>query len=341
MKQSKSDDNRWQKLKDIFNEAVELTPEMRLSYLSALRLNENTLYQELAELIEVDAEAEDFLDKPVALEAAAPAPLVGEIVGHYRIVREIERGGMGVVFEAARTDGAFEQRVAVKLVNRHFFTDELIRRFVKERQILARLEHPNIVRLLDGGVSEDRTPYYVMEFVEGVPVDIYCRENNLDTNAKLEIFTQICQAVAYAHRQLVVHRDLKPSNILITKTGEVKLLDFGIAKILDANAEDAQTQTQNAPLTPAYASPEQIKGETITTASDIYSLGVILYELLTEKSPREIYAVSQMEIPRAICEVEPVAPSRSRRWDAETWRRGDTEKNRQIPTDISASPRPN
>lgn len=304
------DDNRWQKLKDIFNEAVELAPDLRSSYLSALRLNDKTLYQELAELIDVDAEAEDFLDKPVSLKSDSLASIVGETVGNYRIVREIERGGMGVVYEAARFDGAFEQRVAVKLVNRHFFSDELILRFVKERQILARLEHPNIVRLLDGGLTEDRTPYFVMEFIEGAPVNVYCRENNLNTNEKLELFLQICSAVAYAHRQLIVHRDLKPSNILITQNGEAKLLDFGIAKILDANA-DAQTQTQNAPLTPAYASPEQIKGETIATASDIYSLGVILYELLTGKSPREIYAVSQMEIPRGICEIEPAAPSRA------------------------------
>ena len=313
MNEAEPDTNRWQRLKDVFNEAVELAPESRLSYLSALRLSDKTLYQELVELIEVDAEAEDFLDQPVALEAdsAALPSLIGETVGNYRIAREIGRGGMGVVFEAARFDGEFEQRVAVKLVNRHFFSDELIRRFKTERQILARLEHLNIVRLLDGGLTGDQTPYYVMEFIEGTPVDVYCREKKLDTNEKLELFLQICSAVAYAHRQLIVHRDLKPSNILITKNGEAKLLDFGIAKILDADAGDAQTQTQNAPFTPAYASPEQIRGEIIATASDVYSLGVILYELLTEKPPREIYAVSQMDIPRGICEIEPVSPSRA------------------------------
>jgi serine/threonine-protein kinase len=258
MYQSELTDNRWRRLKDVFNEAVELAPASRSSYLSALRLNDKTLYQELAELIEVDAKAKDFLDEPVSLETDSfrfPS-LVGETIGHYKIVREIERGGMGVVYEAARVDGSFEQRVAVKLVNRHFFSDELIRRFVKERQILARLEHPNIVRLLDGGLTDDRTPYYVMEFIEGVPMDVYCREQNPNTDERLEIFTQICSAVSYAHRQLIVHRDLKPSNILITKNGEAKLLDFGIAKILDADT-DAQTQTQNPPLTPAYASPNK------------------------------------------------------------------------------------
>ncbi|MDQ3064196.1 MAG: protein kinase [Acidobacteriota bacterium] len=313
MKGADMNTNRWKKLKDVFNEAVELTPESRMGYLSALRLKDKTFYHELAELIEVDAQAENFLDEPVALESDSVAlpSLVGETIGHYRIAREIERGGMGVVFEAARFDGEFEQRVAIKLVNRHLISDELIRRFKTERQILARLVHPNIVRLLDGGLTGDQTPYYVMEFIEGTPVDVYCREKKLNTNQKLEFFLQICSAVAYAHRQLIVHRDLKPSNILITKNGEAKLLDFGIAKILDADAGDAQTPTQNAPFTPAYASPEQIRGEIIATASDVYSLGVILYELLTEKPPREIYAVSQMDIPRGICEIEPVAPSRA------------------------------
>ncbi|MDQ3375065.1 MAG: serine/threonine protein kinase, partial [Acidobacteriota bacterium] len=302
--------NRWRKLKDIFNEAVELAPESRAAYLAALRLDEETLYRELAELIEIDREAEDFLGEPISLESDSfsLSSLVGETVGHYKIVREIQRGGMGAVFEAVRFDGEFEQRVAVKLVNRNFFSDELIKRFKKERQILAKLEHPNIVRLLDGGFTRDKTPYYVMEFIEGTPINVYCRENELDTEQRLNLFLQVCEAVAYAHRQLIVHRDLKPSNILVTKNEQAKLLDFGIAKILEADT-DAQTQTQNAPLTPAYSSPEQIKGETISTASDVYSLGVILYELLTEKSPYEIYGVGRMEILRGICEIEPNPPS--------------------------------
>ncbi|MDQ3711860.1 MAG: protein kinase [Acidobacteriota bacterium] len=309
MDAEKDNQNRWRKLKDVFNEAVELAPESRASYLAALRLNGETLYQELAELIDVDREAEDFLGEPVSLESDAfSSSPIGETVGHYKIVREIERGGMGAVFEAVRFDGEFEQRVAVKLVNRHFFSGELVKRFRKERQILAKLEHPNIVRLLDGGVTEDKTPYYVMEFIEGTPINVYCRENDLDTDRRVELFLQVCEAVAYAHRQLIVHRDLKPSNILVTKNEQAKLLDFGIAKILEADT-DAQTQTQNAPLTPAYASPEQIKGETITTASDVFSLGAILYELLTEKSPYEIYGVGRMEILRGICEIEPKPPS--------------------------------
>lgn len=302
--------NRWQKLKDVFNEVIELAPENRRAYLSELGINEETLSAELAELIDVDREAENFLGEPISLQSDSfsPPSFVGETIGHYRIVREVERGGMGVVFEAARSDGEFKQRVAVKLVNRNFFSDELVKRFRKERQILARLEHPNIVRLLDGGFTRGKTPYYVMEFIEGTPVNVYCRERNLDADQKLNLFLQICEAVAYAHRQLIVHRDLKPSNILVTKNGQIKLLDFGIAKILEADA-DAQTQTQNAPLTPAYSSPEQIKGETITTASDVFSLGAILYELLTERSPYEIYGVGRMEILRGICEIEPKPPS--------------------------------
>jgi len=310
MNTEKDNQNRWRKLKDVFNEAVELTPESRASYLAALRLNEETLYNELAGLIEIDEEAEDFLDEPISLksDSFSPPSFIGETIGNYRIVREVERGGMGAVFEAVRSDGEFEQRVAVKLVNRNFFSDELVKRFKKERQILARLEHPNIIRLLDGGFTRDKTPYYVMEFIEGTPINVYCRENNLDTNRKLNLFLQICEAVAYAHRQFIVHRDLKPSNILVTKNEQAKLLDFGIAKILESDT-DAQTQTQNSPLTPAYSSPEQIKGETITTASDVFSLGTILYELLTEKSPHEIYGVGRMAILHGICETEPKPPS--------------------------------
>jgi serine/threonine protein kinase len=175
-------------------------------------------------------------------------------------MREVERGGMGTVFEAVRFDGEFEQRVAVKLVNRNFFSDELDKRFKRERQILAKLEHPNIVRLLDGGFTRDKTPYYVMEFIEGTPVNVYCRENNLDTNRKLNLFLQICEAVGYAHRQFIVHRDLKPSNILVTKNGQVKLLDFGIAKILESDT-DAQRQTQNAPMTPHIRVPNKSKAK--------------------------------------------------------------------------------
>jgi eukaryotic-like serine/threonine-protein kinase len=300
-------DNRWQKLKDVFNEVVELAPESRSDFLDSLRLNEKTLYQEVAELLEAENESVEFLHKPIILNTDnSELSIIGETVGHYKIVREIGCGGMGAVFEAVRHDGEFEQKAAVKLTNQSIFSDELVRRFRTEKQILAKLEHKNIVRLLDGGITAKHIPFYVMEFVEGKPINEFCRENTLSINERLELFLQVCEAVAYAHQQLIVHRDLKPSNILVTAENQVKLLDFGIAKILD---EDAQTLTVNTPLTPEYASPEQIKGETITTASDIYSLGVILYELLTENSPHEIYGVQRNDIFRAVCENEPLRPS--------------------------------
>ncbi len=295
---------RWQRLKDIFNDVGELAPDVRRKYLSKLRLDENTFFEELSELLEAEKDSEKFLQKPLVFDS--DYSFIGETVGHYKIIREIGRGGMGAVFEALREDGEFDRKAAVKLTNRNLFSDELIKRFRIEKQILARLEHANIVRLLDGGITANHIPYFVMEFVEGLPITEFCAENNLGIDERLTLFLQVCEAVAYAHRQLIVHRDLKPSNILVTKDGQVKLLDFGIAKILDS---DAQTLTANAPLTPEYASPEQIKGEIITTASDIYSLGVILFELLTEKSPCEIYDVERADLLRGVCESEPLRPS--------------------------------
>lgn len=308
MDSPETDYERWQKLKDVFNEAIELAPEKRRVYLSALHLDEKTLSEELAELIASEEESADFLKKPFAINFDAPAAksFIGAEIGHYKIVGEIGRGGMGAVFEAVRQDDEFKQRVAVKLTDSQFLTDEFRRRFSNERQILAGLEHPNIVRLFDGGILPNETPYFVMEYVKGIALNRYCRENDVDLEEKLRLFLQVCAAVNYAHQQLIVHRDLKPSNVLVTKNGQVKLLDFGIAKTLNA---DAQTLTQNAPLTPAYASPEQIKGEAITTLSDVYSLGVILYELLTEKTPAQIYRTSELGLPQAICETEPKPPS--------------------------------
>lgn len=296
--------DRWQRLKDVFSEIHELAPEARSAYLSKLRLNEKTIFEELSELLKAGNEAEEFLQKPLAFNSENS--VIGETIGHYQIIREIGRGGMGAVFEAVRNDGEFEQKAAVKLTNRNLFSDELIRRFRAERQILARLEHENIVRLLDGGITAHHVPYFVMEFVEGILITEYCAENNLDIKERLRLFIQVCEAVAYAHRQLIVHRDLKPSNILVTVKGQAKLLDFGIAKILDSNA---QTLTANAPLTPEYASPEQIKGEIVTTAADIYSLGIILFEILTNRPPSEIYGVERADIYHAVCESEPLRPS--------------------------------
>lgn len=288
----------------VFAEATEMRTEERADYLSRVRLDDQTLYDELVALLLADGRENAFLDKPISVDL--DASLVGTRVGPYIIGEELGRGGMGAVFRAFRTDGGFEQDVAIKISNRVLLSADLERRFKNERQILAKLEHANIVHLLDGGVTADKLPYYVMELVEGSPITNYCSENGLGIAERLLLFQQVCSAVNYAHRHLIVHRDLKPSNILVTRNGEVKLLDFGIAKILGG---EAQTQTVNAPITPEYASPEQILDTPISTASDIYTLGVVLYELLTGKKPAEIYGVGRTDISRGIREIDPQKPS--------------------------------
>ncbi len=327
MKKFSESEIRWQKLKEIFDEVVDMPPSERLKHLSEIQLDDKSFRQELLEMLEAEQEVGNFLEKPVFTDIEANA-LIGQNISHYKLVEEVGAGGMGVVFAASRIDGEFEQKVAIKVTNRSFFSPELLRRFKTERQILADLEHPNIVKLLDGGLTEDKTPYFVMEYIEGQPLHDYCRQNRLGITERLLLFTQICEAVAYAHRNLIVHRDLKPGNILVTQSGQVKLLDFGIAKILDSESV-SNTMTQNAPLTPAYASPEQIKGDAISTASDIYSLGIILYQLLTEKSPEEIYGVSRLELPQAICQTMPNRPSSQTSPDS-----GMTKLTRQERTDL-------
>src|SRR5207253_391487 len=204
--------------------------------------------------------------------------LAGSRIGPYKIIREIGRGGMGTVYLAARADD-FEKRVAIKLIKRGMDTDEILSRFRNERQILANLDHPNIARLLDGGTTTDGLPYFVMEYIEGQTIDEYCEARKLATAERLQLFRMVCGAVHYAHQNLVVHRDLKPSNILVTPEGVPKLLDFGIAKILSPTG-GLETTLIHA-LTPEYASPEQLRGQAVSTASDVYSLGVVLYQLLT------------------------------------------------------------
>jgi len=209
-------------------------------------------------------------------------------VGPYRLVEEVGRGGMGTVWLAERADGQFEQRVALKLIKRGMDSDEILSRFLRERQILARLEHPNIGRLLDGGMSDEGRPYFVMEFVRGIPITRYCAGRNLTIEARLRLFVLACRAVQYAHRQLVVHRDIKPANVLLTETGEVKLLDFGVARLLSpSESEGPPTAPDSArgPMTPEYASPEQLAGKPVTTASDVFQLGLLLHEVLTGKRP--------------------------------------------------------
>jgi serine/threonine protein kinase len=274
---------RWRQAKKIFSDVLERAPEEREVFLGRACAGDAELRGEVEALLESheEAEQESFIEAPPytvapgALGLAVPKfdACEGRSFGPYKVIREIARGGMGRVYLAERADDAYHKQVAIKLVGSGHEGDELRRRLVHERDILATLDHPNIARLLDGGTTEAGQPYIVMEYVEGVPVTRYCDERRLTSAERLKLFRAVCAAVSYAHRHLVIHRDLKPANILITKDGTPKLLDFGIAKPLGpAQADDgAHAVTRLGVMTPAYASPEQVRGERVTTATDIYS----------------------------------------------------------------------
>ncbi len=303
---------RWQQIKVVLDGALDREGAERALFLDQVCRGDGELRREVESFAASESEVGDFIETPVfriRLEEVEPLA-VGQRVGAYRIDREIGRGGMGAVYLAERADREFEQRVAIKLVRRGMDTEEIVRRFRSERQILAHLDHPNIAKLFDGGTTEDGRPYFVMEYVEGQPIDEYCDGRELPVRARLELFRQVCAAVHFAHQNLIVHRDLKPGNILVTADGVPKLLDFGIAKLLDP-AQDLYTLTRTdlRPMTPEYASPEQVRGETITTASDVYSLGVLLYVLLTGHRPYRAAQRDPNSLARAICETEPPRPS--------------------------------
>jgi tetratricopeptide (TPR) repeat protein len=304
--------SRWARLRDLFDDLSDVAESERKARLEALRDEDPTLATELAAMLR-----EHDSDDPLALEDLGPPPESGSVapgqrIGRYRLVEMVGRGGMGQVFLAERVDGQFEQQVALKLMRGALHAGEDLDRFRAERQILAKLEHPNIARLLDGGITEDGAPYIVMELVRGRPITRYCDEQGLDIDARLELFTQACEAVQAAHRRLVVHRDLKPSNILVTDGGAVKLLDFGIAKLLepDGTASAPLTRTGLYVLTPEYASPEQVSGEDVGTTADVYALGLLLYELLTGVKAQPVEESSPLGIFRAVCEARPERPSR-------------------------------
>jgi eukaryotic-like serine/threonine-protein kinase len=305
-----------QKIKELFHEALDVPLSERADFLAANCRDEETR-NEVENLLKFHDAAGDFIVAPAVIESGAVGEIfgeetenrIGEKIGHYEIVREIGRGGMGAVYLAIRADDEFRQEVALKIVKRGMDTDFIVNRFRNERQILAGLNHPNIARLLEGGTTDDGLPYFVMEYVDGKYLLTYCNEKNLALEERLTLFRRICSAVSYAHQNLIVHRDLKPSNILISDDGTPKLLDFGIAKILNPEGENDKTTGIFRLLTPEYASPEQIRGEQITTASDVYSLGVILYELLTGQSPYQTNSKSYDEIVRAVCATEPNSPS--------------------------------
>ena len=275
---------RWRQVKEVFQELVEVSATEHAARLA--QLDDELRREVVALLAAATTGAQDFLEVPAAHSFDEDDGRIGRRVGPWRIVEELGRGGMGAVYLARREDQEVKGEVALKVVKRGMDTDVVLRRFRAERQILAGLSHPNIARLLDAGSTDDGTPWFAMELVRGEPIDRHCARRELDLDARIGLFTTVCGAVHHAHQNLIVHRDLKPSNILVTADGRPVLLDFGIAKLLDPEAD--ATATEHAVMTPAYASPEQLAGKVVTTASDVYSLGVLLFELLTSSRPYEV-----------------------------------------------------
>jgi serine/threonine protein kinase len=308
-----SGDTRRREVERLFDAALDLGPDARSAWLEAACGDDAELLAEVQALLAAHGRAEGILERdPAAGTGPAPAIARHERIGPYRVVEEIGRGGMGVVFLAERADGQFRQRVAIKLILGGPDAFELHRRFEAERQILAALNHPNIARLLDGGITSGGRPYLAMEFIDGEPIDTYCDRHGLTVEQRLRLFGRVARAVHHAHRSLVVHRDLKPPNILVTADGVPKLLDFGIAKILDASGVGTttpRTRTELRLMTPEYASPEQVAGEPVTTATDVYALGVVLYELLAGRRPFGFEGQRPREIERILLEEQPPAPS--------------------------------
>ncbi|MEO8025883.1 MAG: serine/threonine-protein kinase, partial [Bryobacteraceae bacterium] len=339
----------WTQVRQIFEEAVDRAPADREAYLRVVCMGDEELRYEVDSLLASHQDSSgDFLETPAAqlpqtlLFGSGNGPTMGDPgestmayndsdpgdypegyrVGPYQLQRCLGRGGMGAVWAANRFDNAFDKVVAVKLVRRGLDSHEILRRFRNERQMLAALDHPNVARLLDGGSTPDGLPFIVMEYVEGTRIDNYCDQNKLSISDRLLLFRDVCAAVQYAHRNLIIHRDIKPGNILVTKQKQVKLLDFGIAKLVRQNLGTAQfpsnrfasidlqlTQPNQTPMTLDYASPEQVRGDPVSTASDVYALGVLLFKLFTGRSPYAGVGRSALAIQNAICELQPPKPS--------------------------------
>jgi len=304
--------DRYRRVDALFDALLDVPPEEQMAFAELAAGDDPEVHAEILRLLHAHRR-EGFLESPLpmagalldtALLPARPAP---ERVGPWRIVRLLGRGGMGTVYLAERADGQFEQRAAVKLIHRG--APGMLRRFLEERRILALLEHPGIARLVEGGVTADGLPYFAMEVVEGVPLTRYCDEHELSVARRLELVVQVCDAVSYAHQHLVIHRDLKPSNILVTAEGRPKLLDFGIAKLLSGGLGSQRTDTQLPAMTPEFAAPEQVRGEAVSTATDVYALGVLLYLLLADFYPYDVRGKTFAELTRIIGEVEPPRPS--------------------------------
>lgn len=310
-------DPLWSRISELVARALELPAGERAAFI-AREVDDDPMREEVASLVNAAASEGDWLARlsdriwrPRLASASSEPPMVGRRIGPWRLLELIGRGGMGTVYLAERADGAFEQQVALKLLGSPLLDSEGKRRFTAERQILARLEHPAIARLLDGGITDGGVPWFAMEYVEGVAITDYCDGNGLSLDERLALFEEVCRAVEYAHHRLIIHRDLKPSNILITANGEPRLLDFGLAKLLqkDPGGESPFTHPEGRWMTLAYASPEQVKRASPTAASDTYQLGFILYEILTGRRPYTLKGLSSSEAKHVICEVDPPLPS--------------------------------
>ena len=322
-----TDASRWTQIEEIFHEALELPENEREAWLDARCGGDAELRAEVASLIASDREAvgsrigSEVKRAFVQFGAGDQQQVEGRRFGPYRLIRELGRGGMGAVYLAARDDQQYESEVAIKLVRPGLDTDFILRRFRRERQILARLQHPNIARLLDGGTADDGTPYLVMEYIRGTWITKYAAEKELTVDERLRLFLPVCAAVEHAHRHFIVHRDLKPGNILIDESGAPKLLDFGVSKLLLSDQTDPADTQGVGMITPAYASPEQVLGDPVTVVSDVYSLGAVLYELLSGVGAHRIEQCTPLALERAICLDQTIAPSDAVRKNATLSRR--------------------
>ena len=307
---------RWQRLKSILADALDQpSPSARTAFIRQSCADDTGLFRDVESLLAQETPADDALEDCAKNAATVlkrdDSAQIGRRIGAYQILEELGRGGMGAVYLAERADGEFEKRVAIKILKRGTDTDETLRRFRAERQILARLDHPNIAHLLDAGTTDDGLPYFVMDYISGTPITSFTRAHNLSIDERLHLFLKVCGAVEFAHLSRIIHRDLKANNIVVQADGEPKLLDFGIAKLLAPDASPDITGTQERRFTPACASPEQARGETVTPVSDVYALGALLYELLTDSAPHRFSTStpSTAELARIVCEQEPLAPS--------------------------------
>jgi tetratricopeptide (TPR) repeat protein len=328
------DAERWKEVREAFDRALELDGRLRTSFLVELADRDPDLADEVRRLLEADADPKSLLEGGPTDVLLEGGPGMDAIVGPYRLDEMLGEGGMGVVFRANRIRGDFEQEVALKLVRRGLASAETVERFRAERQILARLRHPNIAHLLDGGVTDEGRPWFALELVPGQTIIEHVEQNDLTLEERVWLFLTVCDAVQFAHRNLVVHRDLKPSNILVSEEGRVKLVDFGIAKLLDDAGDSMMTRTGSRVMTPAYASPEQVRGEAATTATDIYALGVVLYELITGRRPFS-EDLSPRELEDAILTKDPARPSTVAPRIGRTGSRAkQSVRNRQFASDL-------